>query len=173
MALWQGDIRRATFTKGMEESLVFVNGDTAIVYDTAEGDAYLVDFEADSRDFAFKVADLVGLSFLNNGEYLAQTSGGIFWVKSDKNEPLYFGRDLNSVAYGIDGKIYFIGEATDTAGELVAAEGVFVGSYDGINYYVVTDGLEIDPESAVMGSDEDGVYVKDGEKEYEILGPSF
>jgi len=172
MTLWQGDTRMATFTKGMEENLVFINSDSskAIAYDVIAGDAYLVDFEKDSRSFLFSVDGVQGLMFLNDNEYLVQSSGGIFWLRDgEKLGPLHFGNGLGSVAYVGGGKIYFIGDG-EVMKDFVTADGVFVGSYDGINYYVILDGLDINPDSAVIGSSDGSVYVKDGDDMWEVKG---
>ena len=52
----------------------------------------------------------------------------------------------------------------------MTASGAFVGSYDGINYYVILDGLDINPDSAVIGSSDGSVYVKDGDDMWEVKG---
>jgi len=154
MTLWEGEVRRATFTSGMEESKVFVGGNGALVWDAGSGDAYFVDFLEDSREYLFTVAELEGVMFLDDGGYIVD-AGDLYWWQGEALAGLPFNWGLLQITYN-DGRIYFLAEGSELGDE---ASGVVVGSYDGEEIYVIVEELEVVVEDSMMASDEDGVYV--------------
>ncbi len=166
VTLWEGEVRRATFTKGMRDGMVFVRPDLngALVYDAESFDAYFVNFLEDTRTYLFTLEDLNEVMFAEDG-YVVDV-GTLYWWRDDELISLPFNWGLSQLTYMGD-RLYFLAEASEL-GDDVSAEGVVVGSYDGSSVYVIVDGLDIEIENSVMASDGESVYVKSGDEVFEL-----
>jgi|GEM_PF-2351417 len=175
IALWEGDTRRATFTKGMTDATIFMGGltDSAIVYDKNSGDAYLVNFVTDSREFAFNIdpqSDLKGVQALDDGAYLLQIGESVFWQNYAEGREIVSGVDLTKFAYK-DGYTYFVADSANIVDYIsdISADGICVFKATPGNYEVVLNDIDFPLEGTVLGQDESGVYGKSGEEIWAVL----
>lgn len=151
MTLWEGITRRATFVKGFEEGLIFVGGNGAVAWDSESGEAYFVDFLADSREFLFEVPELEGVMFAE-GDYIVDLGSGLSWGRDGELIALSYVTDLEKVSY-LDGEVYFL--MLDEDG------GVDFVKYDGEEYLMVLDGVEVEFEGAILLNDGESIYIND------------
>jgi len=167
MALWEGEVRRATFTKGMEDSLIFVQPDSngAVLYDLGSFDAYAVDFLENTRTYLFTLENLNKVMFVDGG-YIVD-AGDLYWLRDGELTMLPFNWGLDQVTYK-DGRIYFLADASELGDSGASVQGTVIGSYDGNSVYIIADGLEVDIEGSIMASDDDSVYVQNGDKIFEL-----
>jgi len=146
MGLWEGQTRRATFMSGFIDGKVFAGENSALAWDSLSGEAYLIDFREDSREFLFEIENLEEVMFA--GEKLFLKAGGLVYFWDEELAVLPGATDLKKVTY-FDGGIYFL-----TSEGFRSLERVLI------------EGLEIAEESALV-SDGEGVYVL-GEEVYEV-----
>lgn len=149
MTLFYGDYRKATFTKGMADGVVFVEPDEsgALVYD---GAAYYVDFGTDSRELLFEADGMSQVKF-GDGGYLIEAKDVVYWYHGELE--VLEGLEFSGVTI-FDEKIYYVGYEDDVA---------VIGSYDGNSYYVISE-IDVPVEGALVANDDEGVYVKSGEE---------
>ncbi len=156
--LWEGDIRRATFTKGLDEFSVFDGGLQAVVYDEETSGVYIVKFLADSREFLFDLEGLSGVNFLWTGELLVE-AGDIYLWNGESLTKMPFNYGLDQVAYSfVDDKFYFVED-----GASFDKEGTVIGSYENGQVYVIVEGIEFEPNDVRLAANENGIYVETDE----------
>jgi len=166
VTLWEGEIRRGTFTKGMLDAMIFVKPDLtgAVVYDLTSFDAYFVNFLEDTRSYLFTLEGLSEVMFA--GDSYIVDAGSLYWFSDGELGKLPFNWGLPQTTYA-DGHLYFLADASEL-GDETAVAGTVVGSYDGNSVYVIVDGLDIDVAESLIVSSGESVYVKSGESIFEL-----